>query len=1064
MIDKHRLYIILRGLGLLLCLSTLAPLRIQGQTTEELLELAKSYTDRDQLDSAQVCYQKAYEKNQFPLRSLAGLINVALSKSELTVADSLLIIGEEHLTNEEDSDLLGLCQFWTSKGNFYTQNSKLKQAIEAQRKVVQLSKNLPSSPEVYAYALFHTALTFEKLTNYDSSLYYAEKAYPLLQQSVDSTSIAFASIYNGLAVCYQRANRLSAAKNFYLKSIALSERELGPVSSDLARSLNNLSSIYRAEENYPEAIRCSERSLQINRLLENEAGISSAYYALGIYHYFLGDYGRCKDYLEACIAIRKELYAPMHYSLIGPFEVLGIAHEEGGNYQETLRYLKEGLKRIQANYPPASLLEGYNYENTALAYKSLAQLDSALYYIQLSHKILPQSLPEQDYGLATHYFSYADILYHLGEVSESREYLQQSNSIYETLQLRGTSEYALNLAMEGLLFMTEERWDEADQSFESALGSVRLDGIDQLDESAFPWTPNTLLLLNHYIDFLYKKYQVKKEAKVLQQFEVYAQLYLEVSEKFRKQFTDPYTKSILIKDNAKVYQRNIGIYQQLYQATREPRHLAAVYQFSEHGRTCLLRDIQDNKIQRYKGVPNAILQREVELKDQVAALSEQVLEYPDSQKLQQVLFRHEQSLDRYLDTLQEQYPNYYRLKFSKQIPDLAEVQAQLSYKQNIIEYMQDDTAYYALVITAKEHQLHHLGRSATIDEKVNGWKRAITKRDQDATAELGDALYQLLWAPLKNDFSGDQIYLIPSGKLFYLNFEALKPLADDQQYLIFDYHISYALSINVLFKDSAPTRKGPIVLVAPGFEPEIKQNYQEQLDSLSALDEDYMKTIRQPWSLKLAKQLKNKNGFQIYEGIEAKESNVVQELPAANVLYFSTHAIANASDPLRSKLILAKELGAQIEDGYLHAYELFGLQLEADLAILSACESGIGNLQAGEGMISLAYSLQFAGCQSTALSLWKVDEKINTQITATFVDLLRKGHRKSEALRLAKLAYLQAQSEELLHPFYWAGMIHMGQDGVIHPSRGFRFWWLWVSAAVGLLFFLLFRRKALNLR
>ncbi|MBX2875975.1 MAG: tetratricopeptide repeat protein, partial [Saprospiraceae bacterium] len=435
---------------LLLSLFMLLPLYGQGQASDNILERAQSFSDRDQLDSAQVYYQEAYEQGEFPFRSLAGLINVALSQSDLAAADSLRVLGEQRLLTASKSDLLGLCQFWTSKGNFYTQNSQLEEAIEAQRKVIQLSKGLPSSPEVYAYALFHTALTFEKLTEYDSALYYAETAYPLLQQSVDSTSIAFGSIYNGLAVCYQRANRLSAAKSFYLKSIALSEKELGPVSSDLARSLNNLSSIYRAEENYQEAIRCSERSLQINRVLKNEAGISSAYYALGIYHYFLGDYGRCKDYLEACIAIRKELYAPMHYSLIGPLEVLGIANEEGGNYGETIRYLQEGLKRIKANYPPASILEGFNYENTALAYKSLGKLDSALFYIDLAHQILPQALPAMDYSLGVHFFSYADILYHLGQVSESRRYLQQSNAIYEALQMQSTSEYALNLAMDGL--------------------------------------------------------------------------------------------------------------------------------------------------------------------------------------------------------------------------------------------------------------------------------------------------------------------------------------------------------------------------------------------------------------------------------------------------------------------------------------------------------------------------------------------------------------------------------------------------------------------------------------
>ena len=180
-------------------------------------------------------------------------------------------------------------------------------------------------------------------------------------------------------------------------------------------------------------------------------------------------------------------------------------------------------------------------------------------------------------------------------------------------------------------------------------------------------------------------------------------------------------------------------------------------------------------------------------------------------------------------------------------------------------------------------------------------------------------------------------------------------------------------------------------------------------------------------------------------------------------MYFSTHAIADATDPLRSKLVLAKEIGPQIEDGYLHAYELFGLELDADLAILNACESGIGNLQAGEGMISLAYSLQFAGCRTAALSLWKVDEKVNTQITATFLDFLQKGHDKSEALRLAKLAFLEGQSEVLRHPFYWGGMVLMGQDGPIHWQGNQRPWWLWSILGLCLLLLAL-TPKLLNLR
>jgi CHAT domain-containing protein len=149
------------------------------------------------------------------------------------------------------------------------------------------------------------------------------------------------------------------------------------------------------------------------------------------------------------------------------------------------------------------------------------------------------------------------------------------------------------------------------------------------------------------------------------------------------------------------------------------------------------------------------------------------------------------------------------------------------------------------------------------------------------------------------------------------------------------------------------------------------------------------------------------------------------------VLYFGTHAIADPTDPLRSKLVLAKEVGEQREDGYLHAYELFGLPLQAELAVLNACESGVGNLQKGEGMISLAYSMHYAGCPSTVLSLWKVDEKINTGITAQFLDYLQQGVSSSEALRQAKLDYLNSADARGQHPFYWGGMVLLGKDNPV---------------------------------
>lgn len=1000
-----------------------------SQNPDSLLSRGgKSYA-ADQLDSARWYYQTAFriEDPNIRIQALAGLAKVTIREADMAATDSLIGLGDE-LVAKEEVDLEPLCRFRIIKGEFFRANSRFREALETHKVTIEKSRLLPDSLMIHANALYYTALTFERLSEYDSSLVYADRAFTLFQEHMDTTSLSFSGITNGMGVVYYRANRIEEAEQFYLKSRAIAEDKLGPVSSDLAICLSNLSSIARAKEDYHQAIAYSERALKIFRLLNDESGISGAYYGLGVYHYFLGDYGRTKDYMEACIAIRERLYSPMHYSLIGPYEVLGIALEEAGRYEQTLSYLRKVRKIIRANYPPGNITAGFNYENTAICFMKTGQLDSALYYIQLSNQILPEQLPEDDYSLAVHYFSYANILYQLDRLKESTNYLKQSSRVYETLDMSASTEYAQNIAMQGLIAAERGDWKTADQSFKKALEKIRLPAEDNAPPS-YRETPNSLWLLNEYMDYQFRKYSATGESPALEEFERYSALYLDLSDRFRKRFIDPYTKSILIKDNAEVYSRNIDIYHHLYQKEKQDAYLKAAYDFSEYGRTCLLRDWQDEKVSTYAGIPDSLIEVETKLKKKLTDLNEQVLENPASEQARGDLFAAKEELNRHIEKVREEFPRYYELKFNSQAPSLAEVQRQLKPGENIIEYVSGDTAYYALVINEQKTTFRRLGNRTVIDALIQDWKRQIRAQDGNLLNSIAQKLNQSLWAPLAADLTGERVTLIPVGPLFYLNFETLP--SPTGTYLIQDFNISYALSLTVLYSEEAEKAQGSILAIAPGFEDAIKQAYKDRLDSLEQADEDFLRTVRQPWSLKLAKSLEKRFTPKVFTGLGATESTVKKQLSQGNILYFGTHAIAEPEDPLRSRLILAKEVGEQNEDGYLHAYELYGIPLQAELAVLNACESGLGSIQKGEGMISLAYSMHYAGCPSTVLSLWKVDEKISTQITESFFNYLNKGFSKSQALRQAKLDYLEQAQNLQSHPFYWGGMVLMGKDGEV---------------------------------
>ena len=150
------------------------------------------------------------------------------------------------------------------------------------------------------------------------------------------------------------------------------------------------------------------------------------------------------------------------------------------------------------------------------------------------------------------------------------------------------------------------------------------------------------------------------------------------------------------------------------------------------------------------------------------------------------------------------------------------------------------------------------------------------------------------------------------------------------------------------------------------------------------------------------------------------------------VLHFATHGMLNNASPMYSHLVLAP--GDKNEDGLLEAWEVMALDLKADLAVLSACETARGRYGAGEGMIGLTWALFVAGVPSTVVSQWKVESASTRDLMVNFHRSLssplgvgKPKATKTEALRQAALKVMK--NPETSHPFYWAGFVLVGDGG-----------------------------------
>ena len=307
-----------------------------------------------------------------------------------------------------------------------------------------------------------------------------------------------------------------------------------------------------------------------------------------------------------------------------------------------------------------------------------------------------------------------------------------------------------------------------------------------------------------------------------------------------------------------------------------------------------------------------------------------------------------------------------------------------------------------------------------------------------------------------------ELVILPSRELCYLPFEAL-PTKDDGAPLMDKLTVRYALSGSVLLDqptNDAPPNDQEVFAFAPDYgersdpkhEGPVSRNVlmgNEQRASSGALlyNADEVSSIA------------DEVVSTCYTGNSADESRFKASLDNAGVLHLAMHAFSS-DEPTRSGLVFKategsdaqdrSSTGPDVEDGVFHAYELLTHRLKADLIILSACETGYGSLQSGEGVRSLARSFMQAGARSTVSSLWKVDDLATKQIMVKFYEKLAEGMGKADALAEAKRWYRTEYPDE--PPSKWAAFILIGDNEPVHlqrrsPMRP----WMWGGGLVLLL-------------
>lgn len=858
---------------------------------------------------------------------------------------------------------------------------------------------------------------------------------------------------------------------------------------------------------YQSIRRNKKRAPQILAQLQVDASLSARqFYALAVYYQYIDIRPQiCEQHYLKAMESSLQSDTPDPFLLGNILRNLGNGAQYRGQYEQSLQYYEQERQAYAQHFALDHQAFGYTYYNTANNYYHLGNYNLALENY-LKAEAIWEVKPLNDTYMRFLYEATGDMYYELGLEDQALRYYDKSTlgapiinndqSIALLAQgdsvLQSNTQAALPYYEEALAFRkkafgeihpltgacnnflarTYARRGESERALLAFQQSLRILCDTNLDlqwssqpelKAAPGYEKYVIEALMGKGEVLWTLYQDTKDTTYLRAAYENFDLAVEYVDIIRQTHLNQDPRFFWSRLAYPIYEQAIAAALAFYRLLGERSYYEAAFDYSEKSRAYFLQaSAQSEKAQQISGIPPELQKREKEL---IAALEEYQAKVNREQQRcdqsrpknlalwQKEYLRLQNEYQQYLLEIQSQYPAYYELKFQVASMPLADIQANMPDSSLLIEYFWGEENLYLFGIEKEGFTVEILADAEALRQKVAEFRlllsdhQAYLKAPQANFERFVQLAAELYFALIDNMLDGKSIgelILIPSGTLSELPFEALlsrKVKSADTMgfqnlpYLFRDFEIRYAASASLLFGKTlrqASQAKTQWIGFAP--------DYANMNTAYAAL----------PYSMdELAsgqRYFKGKN----LRAQQASESNFYTYAPQANILHLATHAIVDHEQAALSHFVLTADSAT---DGRLHTYELYGLRLSAELAILSACNTGTGSYVAGEGLMSLGRAFQYAGCPSLLTSMWTVDDRSTADLMGYFYQHLQAGESRTQAMRSARLDYLQAADPTSVHPFFWSGFVLIGEGGELAQTSNNVYWWLFGGALLLVLAF-----------
>ncbi len=771
---------------------------------------------------------------------------------------------------------------------------------------------------------------------------------------------------------YMRLGRTNLA----IENLKKAEALLAPKTLEMAACYNELGVAYWNMENRVLAQQYLEQALHLrkNQLKATDLLIADTYNNLGLI-YQKNEPLQALIFFQRALNIYEENYGERHPKVAQGLNNLAFAHNDLKDYSSAIENLQQSMAIWNELYDQPHPNKAFVLASMGRVQNNQGDTQGALHSLAEALKMFVQLFGTKHPEVANTHQLIGEVHRKEGDYGQALESYQQS--IYANLQNQSyTSVYDLPEIRD---FFNANYLLSALESKAQVLESLHFEKT--LNRRDLKGALQTYLLCDDLITLLRQTRENEKDK-------------IQLGATAQGIYKDGISLALFLADKS----------------LKKKEYLSLAFEFSERSKSAvLLEAIQETKAKEFVGIPQEILNLEDSLKAEIAFFEQQLALGGDQEKYKQLLFTYQSAYRAYINQLEQDYPAYFQLKYNPQQLKVEEVQNQLPPNTTLLSYFIDDANTHTLMLTQNKLQAYSKPNDEPLNKLVTGLRNAIQYQLQEDTKNLAEALYELL---IPKQIKGEQLIILPDGPLATLPYEVLIDPGDRKDaFLIERYSVAYDYSASLMMgRKSAGDGKG-ILLCAP-----IDFKEHSGMSDLPETEEE----IRE------IKLLFGNENVEMLLREQATEKMVKSKASVPyRFLHFATHGQVNQSKPELSRIFLKP---ADNTDGNLFSGEIYNMRLQADLVTLSACETGLGKLAKGEGLVGLSRALQYAGANNLIVSLWPVADASTSKFMINFYDI--KLHRDDstgyrDALRQAKLNMINSESYKL--PYYWAPFILVGK-------------------------------------